>query len=309
MDFAILAFLCHIGGLLLIVNKISIFQILFLINILGNKINFMIFLTLIYIIPIISYYLVHISFYLYYKIKKDFKSIELKRLNIYYYLSYDIFTPVMFICLFILFFPINIIQCIVYLIFIFNFCIYDGTWFPLLKIYFNYPRYSKLYWFWLSLGNYGKEGDLREIDRLLKIFITDKKSNWIYEYFIFRLILAISYGIIVIDLNFVNIYPFYLLLFILLLWNLKNILKRFIFNKKIRENIEKFSIRLDDLVTFCLLCFYGLFYLIPLIDIAINGIFFCYIIIWLFSFIIHVIIIPLLVDRPILPIKMKTNKR
>ncbi|MHA1232862.1 MAG: hypothetical protein ACTSPQ_19715 [Candidatus Helarchaeota archaeon] len=159
------------------------------------------------------------------------------------------------------------------------------------------------------MGNYGKEGDLREIDRLLKIFITDKKSNWIYEYFIFRLILAISYGIIVIDLNFVNIYPFYLLLFILLLWNLKNILKRFIFNKKIRENIEKFSIRLDDLVTFCLLCFYGLFYLIPLIDIAINGIFFCYIIIWLFSFIIHVIIIPLLVDRPILPIKMKTNKR
>ncbi|MHA1233408.1 MAG: hypothetical protein ACTSPQ_22530 [Candidatus Helarchaeota archaeon] len=286
--FTILPFLCHIGALLLIINKINVFQILFLIKILGNKINFIIFLILIYIIPIISYYLIHTSFYLYYKIKKDFKNIELKRLSINYSLSYDIFTPVLFICLFILFFPINIVQCIVYLI--------DGTWFPIIKICLNYPKYSKPYWFWLLLVDYGEEGDLKEVDRLLKIFITDKKSNWSYEYFIFRLILIISYFIIIIDINFLNIYPFYLLLLILILWNLKNILKRFIFNKKIRENIEKFAIRLDNFEFYCTNCPYVFFFFLALIDMGIlHNIFAIYYLIIIIIFgIIHITIMRVL---------------
>jgi len=296
--FTILPFLYHISVLLLIVNKINIFQILFFINILGNKINFIIFLTLIYIIPIMSYYLIHISFYLYYKIKKDFRSTELKRLSICYSFSYDIFTPVMFMCLFILFFPINIIQCITYLIFIFNFYIYDGTWFPLIKIYLNYYKYSKLYWFLLLLMDYCKEGDLREVNRLLKIFMIEKKSNWLYEYFIFQLILPISYCIVIININFINIYPFYLLLFILIIWNLKSILKRFIFNKKIIENTEKFAIRLENLTIFCIFCFFGILPLPGLIDGSIHNIFpYYYIIIGSFAIIIHIIIIPLLIGR------------
>jgi len=296
--FTILPFLYHIGTLLLIVNKISIFQILFLINILGNKINFIIFLTLIYIIPIIFYCLIHTSFYFYYKTKKDFKSIELKRLSICYAFSYDIFTPVMFTCLFILFFPINIIQCITYLIFIFNFYIYDGTWFPLIKIYLNYYKSSKLYWFLLLLVIYGKEGDPREVNRILKIFMIEKKSNWLYEYFIFQLILAISYYIVIIDINFTNIYPFYLLLFILIIWNLKSILKRFIFNKKIIENTEKFAIRFENLTIFCIFFFFGFLPLLGLIDGSIHNIFPYYcIIIGSFGIIIHIIIIPLLIVR------------